>query len=56
MDARPHSAPLGAARLEKLRLRMVERGVDEETAEQIVTDFLTFANYGFPESHAGASH
>ncbi|HEX6068207.1 MAG TPA: error-prone DNA polymerase [Longimicrobiaceae bacterium] len=40
------------AALEKLRLRMMERGVEEETAQQIVTDFRTFANYGFPESHA----
>ena len=40
------------AALEKLRLRMIERGVEEKTAEQIVNDFRTFANYGFPESHA----
>lgn len=40
------------AALEKLRLRMIERGVEEGTAEEIVNDFRTFANYGFPESHA----
>ncbi len=38
--------------LEQLRSRMVERGVDESVAAQIAEDLKSFANYGFPESHA----
>jgi len=38
--------------LEKLRLRMVENGVQPETAAKITDDLISFANYGFPESHA----
>ena len=38
--------------LEKLRARMVERGVEEKVAAQIAEDLRSFANYGFPESHA----
>ncbi len=38
--------------LEQLRARMVERGVDEAVAAQIAEDLRSFANYGFPESHA----
>jgi len=38
--------------LEQLRSRMVERGVDEPVAAQIAEDLKSFANYGFPESHA----
>jgi len=38
--------------LEQLRTRMVERGVDEAVAAQIAEDLRSFANYGFPESHA----
>jgi error-prone DNA polymerase len=38
--------------LEQLRTRMVERGVKEDVAAQIAEDLKSFANYGFPESHA----
>ncbi len=38
--------------LANLRARMVARGVSEETADRIAEDFLSFSNYGFPESHA----
>jgi error-prone DNA polymerase len=38
--------------LEQLRARMVERGVKEDVAAQIAEDLKSFANYGFPESHA----
>src|SRR5688500_4824977 len=38
--------------LEQLRSRMVERGVEEAVATQIAEDLKSFANYGFPESHA----
>ncbi|HEV7389763.1 MAG TPA: error-prone DNA polymerase, partial [Gemmatimonadaceae bacterium] len=38
--------------LEQLRSRMVERGVKEDVAAQIAEDLKSFANYGFPESHA----
>jgi error-prone DNA polymerase len=38
--------------LEKLALRMVENGVDLDIANQICEDLESFANYGFPESHA----
>ncbi|MGH7721028.1 MAG: DNA polymerase III subunit alpha, partial [Gemmatimonadaceae bacterium] len=38
--------------LERLRERMIERGVAEDVATQIATDLASFANYGFPESHA----
>src|SRR6476661_3554984 len=38
--------------LERLRNRMVERGVEEKVATGIVEDLMSFANYGFPESHA----
>jgi error-prone DNA polymerase len=41
-----------AAALERLRGRMVGRGIDEGTAAQLVDDLRGFANYGFPESHA----
>ena len=41
---------LGA--LQQLRDRMVGRGIDEHVAAQIVDDLRSFANYGFPESHA----
>jgi error-prone DNA polymerase len=40
------------AALQKLRARIVARGIPSETADQIVEDLLSFANYGFPESHA----
>ena len=38
--------------LEQLRQRMVERGVEESIATRIAEDLKSFANYGFPESHA----
>ncbi len=41
-----------AAALERLRLRMIERGIDEEIAGQLADDMRIFGNYGFPESHA----
>jgi error-prone DNA polymerase len=40
------------AALEKLRTRLQERGIVPETAETICSDLMSFANYGFPESHA----
>src|SRR6185436_16252307 len=38
--------------LTKLRAAMVERGVADDVAEKICNDLVSFANYGFPESHA----
>jgi error-prone DNA polymerase len=38
--------------LERLRARMVDRGIEPQVAEQIAEDLQSFANYGFPESHA----
>ncbi|GAC1515786.1 MAG: error-prone DNA polymerase [Gemmatimonadaceae bacterium] len=38
--------------LERLRVKMIARGIDEVVAAQIVADLQSFANYGFPESHA----
>lgn len=38
--------------LERLRVRMVERGVGERAAEEIRHDLESFGSYGFPESHA----
>jgi error-prone DNA polymerase len=38
--------------LERLRVRMVERGVGEQAAEAIRHDLESFGSYGFPESHA----
>jgi len=38
--------------LEKLRERLIQKGIDESVAEQIEEDLMSFANYGFPESHA----
>ncbi|MEJ2679753.1 MAG: PHP domain-containing protein, partial [Gemmatimonadota bacterium] len=40
------------AALQHLKVRMSENGVAPETAEHIVEDLYSFANYGFPESHA----
>ncbi len=40
------------AALDRLRARMESRGVAAEVAAQIVDDLQSFANYGFPESHA----
>jgi error-prone DNA polymerase len=40
------------ATLQRLRQRMLGRGVAEEIATRIIDEFQTFANYGFPESHA----
>ncbi|HYN80519.1 MAG TPA: error-prone DNA polymerase [Gemmatimonadaceae bacterium] len=38
--------------LGRLRDRMIVRGVEESVATGIVEDLKSFANYGFPESHA----
>ncbi len=38
--------------LERLRVRMVERGVESGAAEAIRHDLESFGSYGFPESHA----
>jgi error-prone DNA polymerase len=40
------------AALMRLKNACVARGVAEEVAQQIVDDLHSFANYGFPESHA----
>lgn len=40
------------AALERLRERMESRGISSATAAEIVEDLKSFANYGFPESHA----
>lgn len=40
------------AALEKLKAACVARGVDQSIAEEVVDDLHSFANYGFPESHA----
>ena len=40
------------AALERLHARCLERGVSAEIANEVVYDLLSFANYGFPESHA----
>src|SRR5262245_54599353 len=40
------------AALEKLRLAYIARGVSDAVANQVVEDLQSFANYGFPESHA----
>ena len=38
--------------LTRLRTAMVSRGIDSEIADKICADLVSFANYGFPESHA----
>jgi error-prone DNA polymerase len=38
--------------LEKLRAAMISRRVEPQVADQICEDLVSFANYGFPESHA----
>lgn len=38
--------------LGRLRERMMARGISEEVSTRIVEDLKSFANYGFPESHA----
>ena len=40
------------AALERLRLACIAHGVDPAVAQQVVDDLHSFANYGFPESHA----
>nr|PZN89700.1 MAG: error-prone DNA polymerase [bacterium] len=40
------------AALQRLRARIIERGYGEEIADEVCQDLLSFANYGFPESHA----
>jgi error-prone DNA polymerase len=51
MGHRRKLAKLQAA-LERLRARCVQQGVSEDVARQVVEDLHSFANYGFPESHA----
>ncbi|HEY5220082.1 MAG TPA: DNA polymerase III subunit alpha, partial [Gemmatimonadaceae bacterium] len=41
-----------AEALERLHRAMVTNGVDDAISHRICEDFLSFANYGFPESHA----
>lgn len=40
------------AALQHLRQRAIDRGIDEAVADEVVEDLHSFANYGFPESHA----
>ena len=40
------------AALEKLKAACIARGVSEKVAHDVVEDLHSFANYGFPESHA----
>jgi error-prone DNA polymerase len=40
------------AALARMHARCIERGVSKEIADEVVSDLLSFANYGFPESHA----
>ena len=40
------------AALDRLRTRMIGQGIAPDVAAQIVDDLKSFANYGFPESHA----
>jgi DNA polymerase III alpha subunit len=40
------------AALERLRLACIAHGVGPAVAQQVVDDLHSFANYGFPESHA----
>ncbi|HSU25810.1 MAG TPA: hypothetical protein VLI65_07510, partial [Pyrinomonadaceae bacterium] len=38
----------------RLRSGMSDKGLDQETQDQIVANIMAFANYGFPESHAAS--
>jgi error-prone DNA polymerase len=38
--------------LDTLRQRLIGQGIEPDIAERIEEDLLSFANYGFPESHA----
>jgi error-prone DNA polymerase len=40
------------AALKRLRDACIARGVAESVADEVVQDLHSFANYGFPESHA----
>src|ERR1041385_3515617 len=40
------------AALAELKRAMMKNGVEETVAEKICNDLVSFANYGFPESHA----
>jgi error-prone DNA polymerase len=40
------------AALERLKQRCIQMGVEEHIATEVVEDLHSFANYGFPESHA----
>ena len=37
-----------------LEKRMVERGIDGDVAARIIKQLTSFADYGFPESHAAS--
>ncbi|QDG51583.1 DNA polymerase III subunit alpha [Persicimonas caeni] len=39
---------------ERMRARMLEKGISEEFAERIFLQIQGFASYGFPESHAAS--
>ena len=38
--------------LENLKQACIARGVDQDVAAEVTRDLVSFANYGFPESHA----
>lgn len=40
------------AALEHLRARCIARGITKDVADEVIGDLHSFANYGFPESHA----
>jgi error-prone DNA polymerase len=40
------------AALEHLKTSCIANGVSQAVADEVVNDLLSFANYGFPESHA----
>ena len=40
------------AALDKLKASCIANGVSEAVASEVVDDLHSFANYGFPESHA----
>nr|MDQ3310100.1 DNA polymerase III subunit alpha [Gemmatimonadota bacterium] len=44
--------PKLVAALQRLRTGLVARGMNAESADQLIEELHSFANYGFPESHA----
>jgi error-prone DNA polymerase len=44
--------PKLVAALQRLRAGLVARGMNAESADQLIEELHSFANYGFPESHA----